>query len=97
MVQMSASHYDTQREIFPDVEVSEIDIAGVRALSSHYGFSSKVTVYAVKHHPYHLSLSNWVCFFEAPFQLGLRFPLPRFVREVLHFFSFCPAMMLSVG
>ncbi|XP_038703865.1 uncharacterized protein LOC120000070 [Tripterygium wilfordii] len=40
---------------------------------------------------------GWVAMYEAPFKLGLRFPLPTLVRDVLRYFRIAPTQLMPNG
>ena len=42
---------------------------------------------------YVVSVSKMVCFFEAAFENGLRFPLHHFIKSVLQHFNVCPSQL----
>ena len=38
---------------------------------------------------------NEVCFYESIFEVGLRFPISRYIRETLFFLNLAPAQLTS--
>ena len=42
---------------------------------------------------YIVQVSKMVCFFEAAFENGLRFPLHPFIKNVLQYFNVCPSQL----
>ena len=94
MARVPSSPRDVMCRLFPDVAVSDIGEGEAHDLAGRFEFPPGVVVRPAASRPYHFLTREEVCFFEAPFLLGLRFPLPNFIREVLYFFGLCPAALL---
>ena len=97
MARAPSSPCDVIRRLFPDVAVSDIGEEEAHKLAGRFEFSPGVVVRPAASRQYHFLVKDEVCFFEAPFLLGLRFPLSPFIREVLYFFGLCPAALLPAA
>ena len=63
-----------------------------KTFATHYGPSSGVRIWCPDLlTSYVVLVPKTVCFFEAAFENGLRFPLHPFIKNVLQHFNVCPS------
>ena len=56
-----------------------------------YKFPKSVEIQALEAHEHvNWVVPSWVALYELPFQDGMRFPIPKLVREVLDHFEIAP-------
>ena len=73
---------------------SRIEPSFAKFFATRYGPPSSVKIWCLDILTYYVvSAPKMVCFFEAAFENGLRFPLHPFVKGVLQHFNACPSQL----
>ena len=73
---------------------SWVDFSYAKIFPTRYGPPSGVRIWCPDLlTSYVVSIPKMVCFFEAAFENGLRFPLHPFIKSVLQHFNVCPSQL----
>ena len=74
--------------------LSRVKPSFAKIFATRYGPLSGVRIWCTDIlSSYVVSAPNMVCFFEAAFESGLRFPLHPFIKSVLQHFNVCPSQL----
>ena len=73
---------------------SRVEPSFAKTFATNYGPPSNVRIWCPDIlTSYVVSIPKMVCFFEATFENGLRFPLHPFIKNVLQHFNVCPSQV----